>query len=59
MYVCVWTVGIKRWFHEWKAILIAAVVGITVLWGLVRWQKDSPIALICAHDFLLTPSVVC
>ncbi|KAF9127705.1 hypothetical protein BGX30_014680 [Mortierella sp. GBA39] len=24
------------WFHKWKAILIAAIVGIMVIWGLIR-----------------------
>ncbi|KAF9541100.1 hypothetical protein EC957_003427 [Mortierella hygrophila] len=28
--------GTKRWFHEWKVILIAAIVGIMVIWGLIR-----------------------
>ncbi|KAG0066840.1 hypothetical protein BGZ90_001245 [Linnemannia elongata] len=27
--------GIKRWFFRWKALLIATVVGILVVWGLV------------------------
>ncbi|KAK3830420.1 MAG: hypothetical protein JOS17DRAFT_159691 [Linnemannia elongata] len=51
----------KRWLHEWKAFLIAAVIGIAVVWGLVCWQKDTPIALclfeIFSHTFLSLSNV--